>query len=63
MPLTSLYLTGRPDEDSDKGVIRLSNNQVPGASCGTDGGIAFDQAILQKLRDKGCNIEFVTLQC
>jgi S-adenosylmethionine:tRNA ribosyltransferase-isomerase len=51
----------RPDEDSDKERYQTVYNQVPGAVAAPTAGLHFDQAILQKLRDKGVNIEFVTL--
>ncbi|MEP7702718.1 tRNA preQ1(34) S-adenosylmethionine ribosyltransferase-isomerase QueA [Paraglaciecola sp. 25GB23A] len=51
----------RPDEDSDKERYQTVYNQVPGAVAAPTAGLHFDQAILQELRDKGVNIEFVTL--
>lgn len=51
----------RPDEDSDKERYQTVYNQVPGAVAAPTAGLHFDQALLQKLKDKGVNIEFVTL--
>ncbi|MFT2090444.1 tRNA preQ1(34) S-adenosylmethionine ribosyltransferase-isomerase QueA [Paraglaciecola sp. 2405UD69-4] len=51
----------RPDEDSDKERYQTVYNQVPGAVAAPTAGLHFDEAILQKLKDKGVNSEFVTL--
>jgi S-adenosylmethionine:tRNA ribosyltransferase-isomerase len=51
----------RPDEDSDKERYQTVYNQVPGAVAAPTAGLHFDQAILQRLKQKGVNIAFVTL--
>ncbi|MEP1384240.1 MAG: tRNA preQ1(34) S-adenosylmethionine ribosyltransferase-isomerase QueA [Paraglaciecola sp.] len=51
----------RPDEESDKERYQTVYNQVPGAVAAPTAGLHFDEAILQQLKDKGVNSEFVTL--
>ena len=51
----------RPDEDSDKERYQTVYNKVPGAVAAPTAGLHFDEAILQQLKDKGINSEFVTL--
>jgi S-adenosylmethionine:tRNA ribosyltransferase-isomerase len=51
----------RPDEDSDKERYQTVYNQVPGAVAAPTAGLHFDEDILQQLKDKGVNSEFVTL--
>ncbi|MGO4893863.1 tRNA preQ1(34) S-adenosylmethionine ribosyltransferase-isomerase QueA [Flavobacterium sp. W21_SRS_FM6] len=51
----------RPDEDSDKERYQTVYNQVPGAVAAPTAGLHFDEGILQQLKDKGVQIEFVTL--
>lgn len=51
----------RPDEDSDKERYQTVYNKVPGAVAAPTAGLHFDEDILQQLKDKGVNSEFVTL--
>lgn len=51
----------RPDEDTDKERYQTVYNEKPGAVAAPTAGLHFDDAILQKLRDKGVNTTFVTL--
>jgi S-adenosylmethionine:tRNA ribosyltransferase-isomerase len=51
----------RPDEDSDKERYQTVYNQVPGAVAAPTAGLHFDQNIMQELKQKGTNFEFVTL--
>jgi S-adenosylmethionine:tRNA ribosyltransferase-isomerase len=51
----------RPDEDSDKERYQTVYNEKPGAVAAPTAGLHFDDAILQKLTDKGVNTAFVTL--
>lgn len=51
----------RPDEDSDKERYQTVYNKVPGAVAAPTAGLHFDEEILQQLKDKGVNSEFVTL--
>lgn len=51
----------RPDEDSDKERYQTVYNEKPGAVAAPTAGLHFDDTILQKLKDKGVNIAFVTL--
>ena len=51
----------RPDEDSDKERYQTVYNKVPGAVAAPTAGLHFDENILQQLKDKGVNSEFVTL--
>lgn len=51
----------RPDEDSDKERYQTVYNRVPGAVAAPTAGLHFDDDILQKLKDKGVQSEFVTL--
>jgi S-adenosylmethionine:tRNA ribosyltransferase-isomerase len=51
----------RPDEESDKERYQTVYNKVPGAVAAPTAGLHFDEDILQQLKDKGVNSEFVTL--
>lgn len=51
----------RPDEDSDKERYQTVYGEKPGAVAAPTAGLHFDEAILQKLTDKGVNQAFVTL--
>lgn len=51
----------RPDEDSDKERYQTVYNQVPGAVAAPTAGLHFDELILERLKQKGVNSEFVTL--
>ena len=51
----------RPDESSDKERYQTVYNQKPGAVAAPTAGLHFDDAILQKLADKGVQTGFVTL--
>ena len=51
----------RPDEESDKERYQTVYNEKPGAVAAPTAGLHFDDVILIQLRDKGVNIEFVTL--
>ncbi|MGY0600983.1 MAG: tRNA preQ1(34) S-adenosylmethionine ribosyltransferase-isomerase QueA [Paraglaciecola chathamensis] len=51
----------RPDEESDKERYQTVYNEKPGAVAAPTAGLHFDDAILQKLKDKGVSTEFVTL--
>ena len=51
----------RPDESSDKERYQTVYNQKPGAVAAPTAGSHFDDAILQKLADKGVQTGFVTL--
>jgi S-adenosylmethionine:tRNA ribosyltransferase-isomerase len=51
----------RPDEDADKERYQTVYNEKPGAVAAPTAGLHFDDAILQKLKDKGVNTAFVTL--
>jgi S-adenosylmethionine:tRNA ribosyltransferase-isomerase len=51
----------RPDEESDKERYQTVYNKVPGAVAAPTAGLHFDEEILQQLKDKGVNSEFVTL--
>ena len=51
----------RPDEDSDKERYQTVYNQIPGAVAAPTAGLHFDEHILERLKDKGVNSEFVTL--
>jgi S-adenosylmethionine:tRNA ribosyltransferase-isomerase len=51
----------RPDEESDKERYQTVYNQKPGAVAAPTAGLHFDQAILDKLAEKGVHSAFVTL--
>ena len=51
----------RPDEDSDKSRYQTVYGEKPGAVAAPTAGLHFDDAILQKLKDKGVTLAFVTL--
>lgn len=51
----------RPDEDSDKERYQTVYNKNPGAVAAPTAGLHFDDAMMEKLKDKGVQIAFVTL--
>lgn len=51
----------RPDEDADKERYQTVYNKNPGAVAAPTAGLHFDQAILDKLQEKGADFAFVTL--
>ncbi|MEI6897587.1 MAG: tRNA preQ1(34) S-adenosylmethionine ribosyltransferase-isomerase QueA [Psychromonas sp.] len=51
----------RPDEDADKERYQTVYNKHPGAVAAPTAGLHFDQAILDKLQQKGVDFAFVTL--
>jgi len=51
----------RPDEDSDKERYQTVYNKKPGAVAAPTAGLHFDDALMDKLKAKGVQIEFVTL--
>lgn len=51
----------RPDEEADKERYQTVYNEKPGAVAAPTAGLHFDDAILQRLKDKGVNTAFVTL--
>lgn len=51
----------RPDESSDKERYQTVYNEKPGAVAAPTAGLHFDEALLEKVKAKGVNIEFVTL--
>lgn len=51
----------RPDEESDKERYQTVYNKNPGAVAAPTAGLHFDQAILDKLTQKGVDFAFVTL--
>ncbi len=51
----------RPDEDSDKERYQTVYNKNPGAVAAPTAGLHFDDAMMEKLKDKGVKIAFVTL--
>ena len=51
----------RPDEDSDKERYQTVYNETPGAVAAPTAGLHFDDVTLQKLKDKGVKVAFVTL--
>ncbi|MGQ0287218.1 tRNA preQ1(34) S-adenosylmethionine ribosyltransferase-isomerase QueA [Pasteurellaceae bacterium 22721_9_1] len=51
----------RPDEDSDQERYQTVYNKVPGAVAAPTAGLHFDDALLEKLKNKGVNFAFVTL--
>jgi len=51
----------RADEENDRERYQTVFSQKPGAVAAPTAGLHFDEVMLQKLRDKGINIAFVTL--
>jgi S-adenosylmethionine:tRNA ribosyltransferase-isomerase len=51
----------RPDEESDKERYQTVYNEKPGAVAAPTAGLHFDEAILATLKQRGVNLEFVTL--
>ncbi len=51
----------RPDEDSDKERYQTVYGEKPGAVAAPTAGLHFDDEMLSALKNKGVNIEFVTL--
>ncbi len=51
----------RPDEEADRELYQTVYSQRPGAVAAPTAGLHFDQPLLEALRAKGINMEFVTL--
>ncbi|PMO66780.1 tRNA preQ1(34) S-adenosylmethionine ribosyltransferase-isomerase QueA [Vibrio breoganii] len=51
----------RPDEDSDQERYQTVYNEKPGAVAAPTAGLHFDDEILEKIKEKGANLAFVTL--
>ena len=51
----------RPDEDTDKTRYQTVYNEKPGAVAAPTAGLHFDEDILEKLKNKGTKLAFVTL--
>lgn len=51
----------RPDEAQDREVYQTVYSKVPGAVAAPTAGLHFDQPLLEKLKNKGVEMEFVTL--
>ena len=51
----------RPDEDADKERYQTVYNEKPGAVAAPTAGLHFDEKILERIRNKGIDIAFVTL--
>lgn len=51
----------RPDESSDRERYQTVYNEKPGAVAAPTAGLHFDQATLEAIKDKGVDIQFVTL--
>lgn len=51
----------RPDEQSDQERYQTVYNKIPGAVAAPTAGLHFDNEMLEKLKQKGVNIAFVTL--
>lgn len=51
----------RPDEDSDKERYQTVYGEKPGAVAAPTAGLHFDEALLEKIQDKGVELAFVTL--
>ncbi|WP_394176935.1 tRNA preQ1(34) S-adenosylmethionine ribosyltransferase-isomerase QueA [Thalassotalea litorea] len=51
----------RPDEESDKERYQTVYNEKPGAVAAPTAGLHFDEALLEKIQDKGVQLAFVTL--
>lgn len=59
MPLPP-YIT-RPDEDADRELYQTVYSEKPGAVAAPTAGLHFDEPLLDKLRQKGIEMAFVTL--
>jgi len=51
----------RPDEDSDKERYQTVYNEKPGAVAAPTAGLHFDDALIEKIKNKGVELAFVTL--
>lgn len=51
----------RPDEQADKERYQTVYNQAPGAVAAPTAGLHFDDALLERLQQKGVNLAYVTL--
>ncbi|WP_024550837.1 tRNA preQ1(34) S-adenosylmethionine ribosyltransferase-isomerase QueA [Siccibacter turicensis] len=51
----------RPDEDADRELYQTVYSQKPGAVAAPTAGLHFDEPLLEKLREKGVEMAFVTL--
>ncbi len=51
----------RPDESSDRERYQTVYNEKPGAVAAPTAGLHFDEAMLEAIRNKGVDIQFVTL--
>ncbi len=51
----------RPDEDSDKERYQTVYNEKPGAVAAPTAGLHFDDEMLEKIKQKGVDVAFVTL--
>lgn len=51
----------RPDEDSDRERYQTVYNEKPGAVAAPTAGLHFDEALLEKIKEKGISLAFVTL--
>lgn len=51
----------RPDEEQDRTVYQTVYNKVPGAVAAPTAGLHFDEPLLEKLKQKGVEMQFVTL--
>ena len=51
----------RPDEEADQECYQTVYSKVPGAVAAPTAGLHFDDPLLEKLKKKGVNFEFVTL--
>ena len=51
----------RPDDDQDREVYQTVYNKVPGAVAAPTAGLHFDESLLEKLKQKGVEMAFVTL--
>ncbi len=52
----------RPDEDADRELYQTVYSEKPGAVAAPTAGLHFDEPLLEKLRAKGVEMAFVTLQ-
>lgn len=51
----------RPDDEQDREVYQTVYSKVPGAVAAPTAGLHFDEPLLEKLKDKGVEMAFVTL--
>ncbi len=51
----------RPDEDSDRERYQTVYNEKPGAVAAPTAGLHFDEALLERIKEKGISLAFVTL--